>query len=137
MDNVVGTLAWKVCGSKLSRFISENVDEKSKRYTAPMNGALYNLLSLIKYLSKGENVSDTESLGLGNGMIHSFAANYDVDGEIAKFQSEDPEELALYKEAFTRGFEAGILTHSSVDVLMRKGLGFENYQPIIITEDEL
>ncbi len=119
------------------RYTPETVDEGSKKYTGPVNGMLFNAVSLIKFLGTEDDVPAIIKNALANGFMHSFAEAYDVFGEIAKFQSDDLEELATYEANFKKGFEAGVLSNWSVDTLMRKGLGFDNYQPIIFTEDEL
>jgi len=137
MDNKTDTIAWQVTDFKSARYIPEVVDEESKRYTGSIDAMLYNSASLLKQIAYDKAKPAYVVKAAVDGYLHTFAEKYDVDGEIAKFESEEPDELKYYEESFKAGFEAGMLTHYSVDVLMRKGLGFNNYQPIVFTKEEL
>lgn len=134
---VVGTIAWQVCDFDSDRNIPKNVDERSKQQAHAFKCVLRNAVSLIKLIGTDNTIPDIVKNAISKGYIHACAESYDVAGEIAKFSSDDPEEVELYETYFKHGFEAGILTHMPIDTFMRKVLGYVNYQPVIITEDEL
>jgi c-di-GMP-related signal transduction protein len=131
------TTQLQITNFKTARYIPDVIDEKSKGYMGSIDGMLYHSASLLKQIAYAEDMPKVVIRAVADGYIHSFAEKYDVQGEIEKYEAKDMEERETYEANFKKGFEAGILTHGSVDMLMRKGLGIQNYQPLIFTKDEL
>jgi hypothetical protein len=127
------TIPLRVCSDNPQRFIPENVDEASEKISRQLNEILSPFFDIISAV-KNEPVS-VEMRAVCDGLLHAFSSTYNLPEKSTSYVHDDPKVHELYSTSFRRGFEAGLLQNSMIDALMRSGLEYRSYQPIIYEEE--
>jgi len=126
------TIPLRVCSDNPKRFIPEKVDKASEKVSNQLTAMMQPFLEILSAV-KNEPVS-IEMQGMCNGLIHAFNTIYNLPEKSTSYVHEDPKACEQYRVSFRQGFETGVMQNAIVDGLMRQGLGYRSYTPIIYDE---